>query len=245
MRDDSTPEPGSPDPPEPDGDDTPVTLEQLAQLQAGTLDDATAARLRQKIGDDPELARRLAALDRVRSDLAGPAPQAPADVTARIGAALRAAPPPGHGTGNPLRRRRLAALAGIAALAVAAVIGTVMALNDSAQPPTPADGPTAEYLKTPRHAGMPLSDQRILALLDQPPQLGPLADPQRIASCLQGLGYAPATPVLGATTRSDDGTRVLLLLPAPDPKSVMALLVGADCRAADAGLVADAQLTRP
>jgi hypothetical protein len=245
VRDDSTPEPGSPDTPEPDGDDTPVTLEQLAQLQAGTLDDATAAWLRQKISDDPELARRLAALERVRSDLAGPAPQAPADITARIGAALRAAPPPGHGTGNPQRRRRVAALAGIAALAVAAVIGTVMALNDSEQPPTPPGGPTAEYLKTPRHAGMPMSDQNILALLNRPPQLGPLADPQRIASCRQGLGYSSTTPVLGATTLNDGGPRVLLLLPATDPKSVMALLVGADCRATDAGLLADAELTRP
>ena len=90
-----------------------------------------------------------------------------------------------------------------------------------------------------------MSDQKILALLDQSPQLGPLADPQRVASCLQGLGYSPATPVLGAATLSDGSPRVLLLLPATDPKSVMALLVGADCRAADAGLLADALLTRP
>jgi hypothetical protein len=266
VRDDSTPDPGGANKPDsggankPDSGGTSVTLEQLAQLQAGILDDATAARLRRQIRDDPELARRFAALDQVRADLAGldaePAPQVPSDVTERISAALRAAaaPPPRaaasgrpiHASGAPVRWRRVGALVGLGALAVAAVMGTVMVLNDSEQPPATGTGPTAEYLKTPRHAGMPLADQKILGLLHQPLNLGPLAEPQRTASCLQGLGYSTGTPVLGATTLGADGSpQVLLLLPAIDPKSLMALLVGSNCGAGDAGLLADALLTRP
>jgi hypothetical protein len=125
-----------------------------------------------------------------------------------------------------------------------------MVLSDSEQPPAtgtgPATGPTAEYLKTPRHAGMPLADQKILGLLHQPLNLGPLAEPERMASCLQGLGYSTGTPVLGAAALdTDGGPQVLLLLPATDPKSLMALLVAGNCSAAEAGLVTDALLTRP
>ena len=75
----------------------PITPELLADLQAGLLDDAAAAALRQRIRTDPDAADMLAALDRVRRDLAAlgaddaSAPDVPAEVTARVGAALQAA----------------------------------------------------------------------------------------------------------------------------------------------------------
>ena len=77
----------------------PITPELLADLQAGLLDDATAAALRQRVRTDSAAAGMLSALDRVRRDLAdlgadqGTAPDVPAEVTARVGAALQAAPP--------------------------------------------------------------------------------------------------------------------------------------------------------
>ena len=76
----------------------PITPELLADLQAGLLDDATAAALRQRVRTDSAAAGMLSALDRVRRDLAdlgadqGTAPDVPAEVTARVGAALQAAP---------------------------------------------------------------------------------------------------------------------------------------------------------
>jgi hypothetical protein len=85
-------------PVERDGDDCfvgPVPVELLADLQAGLLDDHTAACLRRRARTDAEVAARLAALDRVRRDLAdlgrdaASAPGLPPDLTARIGAALR------------------------------------------------------------------------------------------------------------------------------------------------------------
>jgi len=244
VRDDGTPE---------DDDDSasesPVTLEQLADLQAGLLDDAAAARLRRQIRDDPELARRFAALQQIRrdlKDLAGaPAPEPPADVTAQIRAALRggpARPTPTHAVGHRVRWRRPAALVGAAAVALAVVLAVTL-LRDDSDRPTDRTGPTAAMLTPPRHSGMPMADHKILALLARRTDLGPLADPSRLASCLQGLGYSTGTPVLGATVLGDD--RVLLVLPESDPRSVMALLVRNTCRAGDAGLLADAMLTRP
>lgn len=77
----------------------PVTVDLLADLQAGLLDDDAAAELRRRARTDPGVADQLAALDRVRravADLGGDAasaPEVPADVTARIGATLRSQPP--------------------------------------------------------------------------------------------------------------------------------------------------------
>lgn len=48
----------------------PITPELLADLQAGLLDDATAALVRRRVRDDPDAARMLAALDRVRREIA-------------------------------------------------------------------------------------------------------------------------------------------------------------------------------
>lgn len=73
------------------------TLELLARLQAGLLDDAGAARARRRIRTDPIAARHWHALERVRHELAAlgsdsaTAAQVPPDVTDRITAALRAA----------------------------------------------------------------------------------------------------------------------------------------------------------
>ena len=113
-----------------------VTPELLADLQAGLLDDATAARVRRHARSDLEAARTLAELDAVRSGLAHlgsderSAPEVPAAITARVGAALRAAPPPrspGFG-GRELPRPKLSSaqragvIAGICAVAAVIVV---------------------------------------------------------------------------------------------------------------------------
>ena len=83
-----------------------MTVDLLADLQAGLLDGPTAARLRQRARTDPAVAATLAALDRVRREVsnlgvgADSAPEVPAQVTATIAAALHEAP-------QPTRRRRL------------------------------------------------------------------------------------------------------------------------------------------
>lgn len=71
----------------------PLTPEVLADLQAGLLDDATAAHIRRRVRADPHAAELLAGLDAARravADLgAADAPDVPAEVVERIGRALR------------------------------------------------------------------------------------------------------------------------------------------------------------
>ena len=77
-------------------DDPPLTVDSLADLQAGLHDDNTAARLRKKVRTDPDARQTIDALNRVRGDVAAlssdgsSAPEVDPAVVNRIGAALRA-----------------------------------------------------------------------------------------------------------------------------------------------------------
>ncbi|EUA43579.1 hypothetical protein I552_8320 [Mycobacterium xenopi 3993] len=94
------------------GADPPLTVELLADLQAGLLDDDAAARLRKRIRADPQAQRALRALNEVRRDLAtlgadpASAPDIPPGVVARITAALRSATVPAGRLTPPTRWRR-------------------------------------------------------------------------------------------------------------------------------------------
>jgi hypothetical protein len=236
----------------------PITPDLLADLQAGLLDDDTAAALRQRIRTDPNSAEMLAALDRVRRDLVDlgtddtSAPDVPAEVTARVGAALQAAPPhvgqtrrPAHSVRHTPRWQQLALVAGIGAAVAGAVFGGVMLVHDPAS--TGSAGPTAKSITVSRPAtGLPLSDPQIVGLLSHSPDYGPLADPRQRASCLSGLGYSAATPVLGARPVDMHGrSALLMLLPADTPGMVLALVVEPDCNSAHTGLLANTLVTRP
>ena len=235
----------------------PITPELLADLQAGLLDDATAAALRQRIRTDQHAADTLAALDRVRRDLAAlgagdaTAPDVPAEVTARIGAVLQAEPPPrtpggpAHSVRHTPRWQLVGLVAGVGAAVVGLIVGGVMLVRDPA--PTRSAGPTAESITVSRPASdVPLSDPQIVGLLSQRPDYGPLADPKRRASCLSGLGYSAATTVFGARQVDMRGRpAVLMLLPADTPQTVRALVVEPDCNSAHTGLLANTDVTRP
>lgn len=238
-----------------DDADGPVPLAMLADLQAGLLDDDVAAGLRRRAREDPAVASQLAALDRVRrrlADLGGDAesaPEPPADVSARIDGALRALPPPavaGPARPRASRFRSLAAPAGIAAAIAAVAVGGAMLLRGDPTPgaPTLSTGSVSTMSRSP--SGLPLSDEQIRALVDAPPDLGPLADRQRLASCLSGLGYSPSTPLLGGKPLDVNGRPgLLLLLPGDLPKRVRAVMVSANCSSVDTGLLASTVVTRP
>lgn len=234
----------------------PITPELLADLQAGLLDDDTAAALRQRIRTDRASTDMLAALDRVRRDLSdlgnddASAADVPADVTARVGAALQGAPPhrppgPAHSVRHTPRWQLIALVVGVAAAVVGGVIGAVMLVRNPA--PTLAAGPTAESITVTRPATeLPLSNPQIVGLLSARPDYGPLADPQRRASCLSGLGYSAATPVLGARPVDMNGRpAVLIVLAADTPGKLLALVVEPGCSSAHSGLLANTLVTRP
>jgi hypothetical protein len=235
----------------------PIAPELLADLQAGLLDDASAASLRQRVRTDPNAADMLGALDRVRRDLADlgadgvSAPEVAAEVTARIGAALQAAPPhrppggPAHLVRHTPRWQLVGLVAGVGAAVVGGVVGALMLARDPA--PTWSAGPTARSITVSRPAtDLPLSDPQIIELLSSTPDYGPLADPERRASCLSGLGYSAATAVLGARPVDLHGRpAVLIVLPSDTARMVRALVVEPDCNAAHTGLLANTLVTRP
>jgi hypothetical protein len=251
------------------GADPPLTVEVLADLQAGLLDDDAAARVRRQIRADPEAEWKLRALNQVRRDVAAlgadpasalEAPDPPPEVVARISAVLRSADPPSGGSGGThLARPHLraasviAGVAGLCAVIAAIAVGTVALVNSPA--PTPSTPATAEHITVSAPPMViPLSQAQILALLGRRPDFGPpqgplssaLNDPPRLASCLSGLGYPASTQVLGARP-IDINARpgVLLVLPGDTPNNLAVFAVSLSCSAADTGLLADTQIPRP
>lgn len=228
-----------------DPDGLPLNTETLADLQAGLFDDETAARLRQRVRDDPEARQTMAALNRVRRDLgdlgAGSAPPVDPAVVDTITAGLRAdgaahAVPRGR---LPGRARTAVAAAGLTAAAVATWLGVSALIT--APEPLPSRPTTIEHITVSRPPNtIPLSDQDIVALLDRAPDLGPLAETRRLASCLAGLGYPANTRVLGARPIEVAGRpAVLLVLPGDAPDALAALAVAPTCSSVNTGLSAD------
>lgn len=236
------------------GGQPPLTVERLADLQAGLLDDADAARVRERVRADPDAARVLQALHQVRRDVAAAgadpasAPDVPPEVTARIAAALASAD--GEGAAHLARprvrpARIVAAAAGLCAVLAAVGVGTAAWLRAPA--PTPSTPATAEHItvSTPP-AVVPLSRAEILGLLDRRPDYGPLGDPVRRASCLSGLGYPASTQVLGARpVEINARPGELLVLASDTPGNLAVFAVASNCNAADTGLLASTQVSRP
>jgi len=201
-------------------------------------------------GPDPDVEATPEALDRVRGDLVAlgsdeaSAPAVPAAVTARIAAALRAAPPHHAVRRSAPRLQIFGLVAGLGAAIVGGVVGGVMLIRGT-EPATSA-GPTAESITVSRPPrDIPLSDPQIVGLLSRSPDYGPLADTKRRTSCLNGLGYSAATNVLGARPVDMFGRPgVLLLLPGETPREVVALVVEPNCSSAHTGLLANTVVTR-
>lgn len=240
------------------GADPPLTVEALAELQAGLLDDDAAARLRKKVRADPEAQQKVEALNQVRRDIAAlgadpaSAPDVAPAVIEGIGATLHAEPHSRLRAAHAVRPTRLprparlgVALAGLVAAVVAVWLGTTALLTSPAS--APSRPTTAQHITVSRPPmTIPLSDQQILALLDREPDYGPLADPQRRASCLDGLGYPTATQVLGARpVEVAARPSVLLVLPGDTPDTVKALAVAPTCSSVITGLLADRVVDRP
>ncbi|WP_421843284.1 hypothetical protein [Mycobacterium sp.] len=237
------------------GADPPLTVELLADLQAGLLDDETASRVRSQVRADPQAAGMLRALNQVRRDVAvagdglTPGQDVPPGVTARILTALQSASSdrkigPGHLARPRARPARVAAVvAGLCALAAAIGLGTSALVRTT--PPVPAANAsvTARHITVSTPAPtLPLSHTQIVALLGQAPDYGsprsPLADPSRRASCVSGLGYPASTEVLGArpvTINARAG--ILLILPGDNADELAVFAVAPTCNAADTGLM--------
>jgi hypothetical protein len=152
---------------------------------------------------------------------------------------------PAHSVRPRTRPARVAGIVGLTAAAVGIGLGTAALIR-----PPPSTAPAQQNLRevtvSPSAAAIPLSDAEIFALLDRGPDYGSLADPRRLASCLNGLAYPAATRVLGAEPIDiDDHPGVLLVLPGDKPDTVVALAVAPNCSSMSTGLLADTTVSRP
>jgi len=239
------------------GVDAPLTVELLAELQAGLLDDEDAARVRRRIRADPRAQGMLRALNRVRRDVAAVAadpastPAAPPGVADRISASLRARPPSGSSGGaahaaRPRARpaRVVAGVVGLSAALAGLGLGATALIREPAH--TPSAPVTAEHITVSvPPMTVPLSRAEILELLDRNPEYGTLGDPQRRASCLSGLGYPGSTGVLGARPIEINARPgILLVLPGDTPDTLAVFAVSPACSAADTGLLASTTVPR-
>ncbi len=177
------------------------------------------------------------------------APDVPPDVTARIGAALRAAPRPAAAHAHTVERpamsaaQRAAVLAGLVATVAAVIVGVLILARDPG--PSFAPGPTASQITVPGQPPFPLADAELRDMLSAEPDLGPLADRQRLASCLTGLDHSPTETVLGGRYLERGGRpAVVLLLPGSTPQQISAVLVEPTCSSVDTGLLARTGLQR-
>lgn len=254
--------PADRDAPDFSGTDLPLTVEVLADLQAGLLDDDAAARVRRRVRADPEAQRILRALNQARRDVAAvgadpasafEAPDAPPEVTARISAVLRSADPLPLGSRGDIHSARprprparvVAGVAGVCAAVAAIAVGTSALIN--APDPAPSTPATAKHITVSAPpVTIPLARTQILALLERVPQYGPFDDASRRASCLSGLGYRGSTQVLAAQPIEINARAgVLLVLPGDTPKNLAVFAVALNCSAADTGLLASTEIPGP
>lgn len=242
-----------------------LSVDLLADLHAGALDEHQAAALQRSVADDPWAGAVLRALDDTVDDLAAlPAQQLPMppSVAHRIDAALAAqgalpasalpnsspnssAVPAGVA---PVRRRRhrrvAAAWAGAAVLVAAAAVAGVLALT----------GVQRHVAGTPRAGGAPgaatqvdlpltISGNDLDSVLPQAlarHDLGPLSQPGRLRACLTANGVPAGVTPLGATQVAFERHRaVLLVLPTARIARFRLLVVGEDCSTATPSHLAD------
>lgn len=235
--------------PDPAGQ-SPVSAELIADLHAGVLTGADAARVRRSVDTEPRAAAVYRALGAVEADLTTaaeayraphtPEPVPPA-VRARLDqtlAQLTAATGPDPGPDAPLipngvavtvvrpRRRRTSLLA-----AAAAVVGLAGAGIGVWAAQTPVDTPVTELIAdeqpdpAPEHDDGPPAAASAGFQIDPAALLGdrivgPLADPDRLAGCLAANDLPAGTAVLGAGPGTVDGRDGTVLL-IPGPRPPM------------------------
>lgn len=232
--------------------EAPLTLELLADLQAGVFDEQVAARLRRRVADDSQASTMLAALEATVTELralpqqrSAPMPDAVAD---RLDAALAAearragyvaataGPAPVPLVEPAARRRRRTGWAGMAVLAAAAAVTGVVALSGLQWQTagTPQAGDALGSATGVQPAGpLTLTRDNLDGALERALRArdyGPLAGRQTLRSCLTANGVPAGGEPMGALEVTLDGRPgVLLVLPTGRIAQVRLLVVGPAC----------------
>ncbi|WP_158879679.1 anti-sigma factor family protein [Amycolatopsis anabasis] len=216
----------------------PWSVDVLADLHAGVLDEQEAARLWPRVNADPEARAIIEALESTTADLAalsaGPVEPMPAEFAAKLDAALAeearqafpaatAAAAPAQAGVAPVvdlaarrkRKQRLGWGAGLLTAAAAAVAAVAITVPNSK---SPTEGnPIAQPPVSSAPGDSPLalrSDQPEAALGGAmgARDFGPLGDQQRLDACLQANGLDPAVKPAGIKSVTVDGKPATLVI---------------------------------
>lgn len=229
----------------------PWSVDVLADLHAGVLSESEAAELWPRVNADPEARTIIEALDATSADLAdlsaAPVPPMPAEVAARIDAAL-AQEQQARGGSNVVsidaarkrRNRRAGWGAGFLAAAAAVVAAVVIVAPDASREETP--GVAAP---TP---GVAVDSGQINAAIGKVEgvrDFGPLENEQRLDACLEANGIDPVKQPVGITPGTIDGRDAVFVLYTTGELAQFRLVALApDCGPANPGLLKDEVIGR-
>ncbi|EOD67318.1 hypothetical protein [Amycolatopsis vancoresmycina] len=226
----------------------PWSVDVLADLHAGVLDDTRAAELWPLVNADPEARAILDALDATQSDLASladaPAPPMPAQFAARLDAALaaeaaarfpepRRAPEQGNAPVVDLaaarrrRNKRLGWAAGVLTAAAAAVVAVTVAIpNTSQQTGTPnVAAPTGPSVGNDGSGAQALIGKAV-GVRD----FGPLQNEDRLDECIAAAGLDPKVRPEGIRPVNVGGKAgVMIILTTGKLAQFRLVAFGADC----------------
>ncbi|MEV6827555.1 hypothetical protein [Amycolatopsis sp. NPDC051102] len=229
----------------------PWSVDVLADLHAGVLDEARAAELWPLVDADPEAREILAALDATQADLASlahaPAPRMPAEFAARLDAALAAEaaarfPDAGQtasasqdaqvvdlAAARRKRNKRLGWAAGVLTAAAAAVVAVTVALPSTSQqtgtPNVAAPAPTGPSVGNDG-AGAQALIGKAVGVRD----FGPLQNEDRLDACIAAAGLDPKVRPEGIRPVNVGGKAgVMIILTTGKLAQFRLVAFGADC----------------
>ncbi|HEY3467819.1 MAG TPA: hypothetical protein VGL47_22010 [Amycolatopsis sp.] len=233
----------------------PWSVDVLADLHAGVLDDAQAAELWPVVNADPEARAILDALDATQADLASladaPAPPMPAEFAARLDAALaaeaaarfpaatqpdRTQPSAPQGAqvvdlaaARRRRNKRLGWAAGVLTAAAAAVVAVTVAIPSTTQqngtPNVAAPAPSGPTVGSDGSGAQALIGKAV-GVRD----FGPLQNEDRLDACIAAAGLDPKVRPEGIRPVNVDGKAgVMIILTTGKLAQFRLVAFGADC----------------
>jgi hypothetical protein len=229
----------------------PWSVDVLADLHAGVLDDAQAAELWPLVNADPEAQEILAALDATQADLASlaeaPAPPMPAEYAARLDAALAAEAAAKFPSARPAgpapqgaqvvdlaaarrrRNKRLGWAAGVLTAAAAAVVAVTIAIPNTPQqsgtPNVAAPAPTGPSVGSDGSGAQALIGKAV-GVRD----FGPLKTEDKLDACIAAAGLDPKVRPEGIRPVNVGGQAgVMIILTTGKLAQFRLVAFGADC----------------
>ncbi|MEV5296434.1 anti-sigma factor family protein [Amycolatopsis methanolica] len=238
----------------------PWSVDLLADLHAGVLDDDEAARLWPLVQADPEARAIIDALEATAADLAdlsADVPPMPAEFAARLDAAIaeesrRAFPQQQQPGVAPVvsldaarhrRKKRIGWISGVVAVAAAAVAAVAIAIPGGT---SPSSGGNVAAPPPGQSAPQPplnlRSDQAASAVgqMQGTFDYGPLGGADALQTCLTAAGFADTAKPIGVRQGSIDGQPAVLTLLTTGQLAKFRLVAFAPtCGAGNAGVLLD------